>query len=143
MSQLEVAALPDMGRAGHVYRGTGGQAMEYRGLAVPVCEYGRGGLCRIVAGRHVAALVYDGIELFAINPAEVLRRLEQRFGPPRFCQEQLCFDRAGLILGGFYDVSDHAVFEPDNEYHDERSVTLCSPGLCGLPCEAEEAVSFL
>jgi len=144
MTQAAVAAVPVAGRPSHVYRGSGERLMEYRGLAVPVCEYLRGGLCRVIAGRHVAGLQLDGIDLFGTAPAKVLRALEKRLGAPRLCQEQLCFSGAGLMLGGFYDAGDHRFFEPAVEYHDERSVTLYPPGPCGLPGEAEEeVVSFL
>ncbi|WP_156882972.1 hypothetical protein [Rhodovulum sp. P5] len=142
MSPEEVAALPGMGRAGHVYRGRGNRIMEYRGLSVPVCEYSGGALCAIVAGRHVEAVVFDGIDLFAAGPREVLHGLEQRFGTAQLCQEQLVFAPAGLRLGGYYDAHDHRFFEPGVDYHDERFVTLCVPDQVVAPSEQREEVSL-
>ncbi|TCO72777.1 hypothetical protein [Rhodovulum euryhalinum] len=143
MTQGDVAALPDMGRPQHVYRGSGGRQMEYRGLALPICEYQDDALVRIVAGRHVEGLNLEGMDPFANDPVEFVRRLESNLGPVTLCQEQLCFHAAGLILGGFYEPHDRRFFQPEIEYHDERSVTLCRPGTCTGSCETGETLSFL
>ncbi|TCP43982.1 hypothetical protein [Rhodovulum marinum] len=143
MSREAVEELPAMGRAQHVYRGSGGRQMEYRGLGLPICEYRDGALMRIVASRHVAGVRIDGMDVFASDPLALVKALETRFGAVTLCQEQLCFRAAGLILGGFYEPHDHRFFRPDIEYHDERSVTLYQPGTCAGSCDVSEALSFL
>lgn len=143
MSTDEVVDLPGMGRPGHVYRGMGGRAMEYRGLDVPICEYRDGKLCRIVAGRHVTGVQFAGVDLFAAQPRIVLRFLESRLGPVTMCAEQLYFADAQISLGGFYDTIDHACFDPAVEYHDERSIALFAAGESGVEEEAHEAMSFI
>lgn len=143
MTQTEVAALPVMGKPGHVYRGSGGRIMEYRGLTLPICEYGEGRLDRIVAGRHVEGVRFEGIDVFDVAPPELIRLMETRLGSVTLCQEQLCFTAAGLMLGGYYDARDGQFFEPKIEYHDERSVTLYAPGARRDDCTRAEALSFL
>ncbi|MBL3571440.1 hypothetical protein BV509_07395 [Rhodovulum sulfidophilum] len=144
MTPEDVKAQPGLGRPGHVYRGSRGRVMEYRGLAVPICEYGPGGLNCIIAGRKVAGVRLQGTNIFDTDPEAIVRLLESRLGPAQLCQEQLCFPKAGLLLGGFFDAHDKCFFRPDAEYHDERSVTIYMPGACGLSCETEhELVSFL
>ncbi|SIO37381.1 hypothetical protein SAMN05444722_1739 [Rhodovulum sp. ES.010] len=143
MTQDAVAALPMMGKPQHVYRGSGGQQMEYRGLRLPICEYETGVLTRIVTGRHVAGVRFEGIDLFDGDPEQVTRRLESALGPAALCNEQLCFLKGGISLGGFYDANDHDFFAPEIEYHDERCVTLYAPGACPGDCREGEPLSFL
>ncbi|MBN2906036.1 MAG: hypothetical protein JXJ18_04950 [Rhodobacteraceae bacterium] len=143
MTQAQVAALPVMGRAGHVYRGSGGRVMEYRGPNLPLCEYHGGVLCRIGTGRHVDGVRFAGVDLYAARPLAVLRLLEARLGALTLCQEQVFVMAAGLCLDGFYDPLDHSIFDPAAEYHDERGVTLFAPAACGPAEEGHEALSFL
>lgn len=143
MTPSEVAALPNMGKPGHVYRGAGGRVMEYRGLTLPICEYGDGLLNRVVAGRHVLEVGFEGIDVFDAAPADLIRLLESRLGPVTLCQEQLCFPKAGLMLGGYYDARDRRFFEPRIEHHDERSVTIYTADCRADDCARAEALSFL
>ncbi|MBK1636371.1 hypothetical protein [Rhodovulum adriaticum] len=143
MTPEAVAEVPGLGRAGHVYRGTGGRTMEYRGLHLPICEYREGQLVRIVTGRHVAGVQFAGVDLFAVETAVMLRLLESRLGPVTLCTEQLFFGTAGLCLSGFYDMHDHQFFKPGVEYHDERSLALFAPGQSGGEGEDHEPISFL
>lgn len=143
MTREDVETLPVMGRPQHVYRGSGGRQMEYRGLALPICEYADGALVRIVSGRHMTGVRFDGIEVFADTPQGVVRAMEAQLGAVTLCQEQLCFHRAGLMLGGFYEPHDRRFFQPEIEYHDERSVTLYLPGTCTGSCDVADALSFL
>lgn len=143
MTEEEVAALPVMGKPHHVYRGMGGKRMEYRGLSLPICEYEKGALVRIVSSRHVPGVHFDGLDLFAIDPKELTRHLERILGPLTLCNEQLCFVNGGLMLGGFYDANDHDFFAPEIEYHDERCVTVHSPGACPGDCDKGERLSFI
>ncbi|HDR28133.1 hypothetical protein [Rhodovulum sp.] len=143
MSRAEVEALPLMGRPQHVYRGAGGRQMEYRGLGLPICEYREDALVCIVSSRHVQGVLFEGEDFFAADPSEIVRRLEERLGNVALCQEQLCFPEAGLTLGGFYEPHDRRFFQPEIEYHDERSVTVYRPGSCPGTCENSDAMSFL
>jgi len=139
----DVADVSHMGRAGHVYRGSGGRMMEYRGLGHPVCEYESGRLTRIVAGHHMQGVVFEGMEVFSLDPPVLLRRLESRLGPVTLCNEQLYFMGAGLCFGGFYDPLDRCFFAPQRDYHDERCVTLFAPGESDEVHQAQEELSFL
>ncbi|ARC88676.1 hypothetical protein [Rhodovulum sp. MB263] len=144
MTPEDVQAHPDLGRPGHVYRGSRGRVMEYRGLSVPICEYGPNGLNCIIAGRKVSGVRYQGASLFDADPQAVVKLMEAQLGPARLCQEQLCFPAAGLLLGGFFDPHDQCFIRPEVEYHDERSITVCLPGACVAVCaEERELVSFL
>lgn len=143
MTPEEVAALPGLGRPGHVYRGRGNRMMEYRSLTVPVCEYRDGQLCRVVAGRHVKGVRFAGVDLFMAEARTMLGLLESRLGPVTLCAEQLFFAEANLCLSGFYDAHDHQCFDPVTEYLDERSLTLYAPGEEGVEGAAPETLSFL
>lgn len=143
MTPEEVEALPVMGKPGHVYRGSGGRRMEYRGLDLPICEYSGDALCKIVAGRHVRGVRFEGADVFSTGPRAMLRTFEEHLGPVSLCRETLCFLKAGVILDGFYDARDHSFFEPEADYHDERSVTLCLPEASGCAETTDETVSFL
>jgi len=143
MTREDIEALPVMGRPQHLYRGSGGRQMEYRGLALPICEYSDGALVRIVSSRHVPGVRFDGMEVFATDPLSLVRAMESQLGAVTLCQEQLCFPTAGLILGGFYEPHDRRFFQPEIEYHDERSVSLYRPGTCNGSCDVAESLSFL
>lgn len=142
MTRPEVEALPHMGKPQHLYRGAGGRQMEYRGLGVPICEYADGTLQRIVASRHVEGVRFDGLDVFGTEPQGLVRAMEALLGKVTLCQEQLCFPEAGVILGGFYEPHDRRFFQPEIEYHDERSVTLYAPGGCAGTCDIAEPLSF-
>ncbi|MBL3597955.1 hypothetical protein JMM63_20795 [Rhodovulum sulfidophilum] len=144
MTPEDVQSHPDLGRPGHVYRGSRDRVMEYRGLSVPICEYGPNGLNCIIACRKVMGVRYQGAALFEADPKAVVKLMETQLGPARLCQEQLCFPGAGLLLGGFFDPHEQCFFHPEADYQDERSITVCIPGACGTACVEElEMVSFL
>ncbi|MBK5934979.1 hypothetical protein C8N32_11169 [Rhodovulum imhoffii] len=124
MAPSEVAVQTGMGRPRHVYYGRAGSTMEYRGLGVPLCEFEGGALTRIRTGRQLGAVVFNGIDLYAAAPGEVLRFLEAVAGQAEMFREILLFRGLGLGLSGFYDPCDGRFCNPAVDTHDERAITL-------------------
>lgn len=127
MSRDEVAsAAPELGpveRALPTWDGTG--LNEHRALHEPTCGYGDKGLDSIGFDWRARDLLFDGTDLFATEPAIVVRQLHVANGDAALIGlGSLLFRQLGVAIGGFYSEELGRYLSPKAGDEEYRTVAL-------------------
>lgn len=123
-----LAAAPGLGAPQQVDREWDGSVREARGVALPSIGYAEGRVLDIDCSAHVAGVTFEGMDVFAVEPARLLRRLFELNGGALAGLGSVLFLKLGINTGGFFDAEAGRFAMPDPTARSYRTLAVFAPG---------------
>jgi len=101
-----------------------GTINEYRRLEDPNFSYRADGLIFIATTWRVKDVLWNGVDVYAAPPLDILRTLETANGGAAQMFGVVVFDRLCLQLSGFYVFERSQPYDPHGEEQDDRGLTV-------------------
>lgn len=105
-----------------------GSKNEFRSMDLPVCNYMAGKLHAVDTSPRVANVTLDGADIYALDPHELLVRLERANGGAKVGLGMVLFETIGLNTTGFYDAQDDRYWAAASGGSDPRGLGLFTKG---------------
>lgn len=122
-------AAPWLGVPHHVDQEFDGSVREARGVELPSIGYAGGRLIDVDCSAHVAGVTFEGVDVFATEPAHVLRRLYALNGGALAGLGSVLFLKLGINTGGFFDLDTGRFATLDPETKSYRTLAVFAPGM--------------
>jgi hypothetical protein len=125
MTDAEVAALgPTPGPLLNRWVEDDGTVIEYREMDEPTISYCNGRVCFIAAVPKVENVIWQGINVFQLEPKTLLQLLEMANGGARVGLGFVLFENLGLRADGFYFHKERQFFRLNSDDQDDRCIAL-------------------
>ncbi len=105
-----------------------GSKNEFRTMDLPVCNYVAGKLHALDTSHRVAGVTFEGADVYALDPKELLVRLETAAGGAKAGLGMVLFETIGVNTTGFYDAYDDRFWSGPAGSGDPRGLGLFEKG---------------